>query len=29
VWAGVPKWHWRGASVEDMIPMSYPVRAGE
>ncbi len=26
VWAGVPQWHWRGASVDEMVPLSYPVR---
>jgi 5-methylthioadenosine/S-adenosylhomocysteine deaminase len=27
VWASVPKWHWRGADVAEMVPFSYPVRA--
>lgn len=26
IWAGLPGWHWRGASVDEMVPMSYPVR---
>ena len=24
-WDGLRQWHWRGASVDDMAPMSYPV----
>jgi cytosine/adenosine deaminase-related metal-dependent hydrolase len=24
-WAGVPGWHWKGATVDDISPMSYPV----
>ena len=27
-WEGVSQWHWRGASVDDIAPMSYPL-AGE
>jgi 5-methylthioadenosine/S-adenosylhomocysteine deaminase len=29
VWASVPTWHWRGASVDEMVPMSYPVRGAD
>jgi 5-methylthioadenosine/S-adenosylhomocysteine deaminase len=29
IWASVPQWHWRGATVDEMVPMSYPVRAPE
>lgn len=25
VWAGLPAWHWRGASVDEVAPMSYPL----
>jgi cytosine/adenosine deaminase-related metal-dependent hydrolase len=27
MWAEVPSWHWRGASADDMVPFSYPLRA--
>jgi 5-methylthioadenosine/S-adenosylhomocysteine deaminase len=26
VWASVPNWHWKGADVDEFVPMSYPVR---
>jgi 5-methylthioadenosine/S-adenosylhomocysteine deaminase len=26
VWASVPNWHWKGASVDEFVPMSYTVR---
>jgi cytosine/adenosine deaminase-related metal-dependent hydrolase len=25
-WAAAPNWHWSGASVDEIAPMSYPVR---
>jgi 5-methylthioadenosine/S-adenosylhomocysteine deaminase len=25
VWAGLPSWHWRGATMDEVAPMSYPV----
>jgi 5-methylthioadenosine/S-adenosylhomocysteine deaminase len=25
-WASVPSWHWRGATIDEVVPMSYPVR---
>ena len=24
-WAAVPEWHWNGASVDDIAPMTYPL----
>jgi 5-methylthioadenosine/S-adenosylhomocysteine deaminase len=24
-WAAAPEWHWKGASVDEIAPMSYPV----
>jgi cytosine/adenosine deaminase-related metal-dependent hydrolase len=24
-WAATPEWHWKGATVDDVAPMSYPV----
>jgi 5-methylthioadenosine/S-adenosylhomocysteine deaminase len=24
-WAGLPSWHWRGATIDEVAPMSYPV----
>jgi cytosine/adenosine deaminase-related metal-dependent hydrolase len=26
-WAAAPDWHWRGASVDEIAPMSYTIRA--
>ena len=27
MWSEVPSWHWRGASADEMVPFSYPLRA--
>lgn len=29
VWENVPRWHWSGATADDIMPMTYPVRAAE
>jgi cytosine/adenosine deaminase-related metal-dependent hydrolase len=28
-WEEAPTWHWAGASVDEIAPMSYPIRAAE
>jgi cytosine/adenosine deaminase-related metal-dependent hydrolase len=28
-WEAAPEWHWSGASVDEIAPMSYPVRRAE
>jgi len=26
IWRAVPEWHWTGKTVDDIVPLSYPVR---